>query len=82
MDASGWAIFGSLLVVLVMIVILIVVCIKFCRPSKRRRFDEDAPSLSTDQLIPPIFMYTDGMKDPLYQADLCERVKTEKKTKS
>lgn len=31
-------------------------------------------NIQTNSLIPPIF-YTNGMKDPLLQDDLCEKVK-------
>lgn len=78
MDASLWVIIGSTVVIFIMILLIIAVCLWYCKcsPKRGRRQGPEEPSLSTDQLIPPIFMYTDGMKDPLYQADLVDKVRS------
>ena len=78
MNASLWVIIGSAVVIFIMIMLIIAVCVWYCKCSRKRwrKRGPEEPSLSTDQLIPPIFMYTDGMKDPLYQADLVEKIRS------
>jgi hypothetical protein len=47
------------------------------RARHRRRPDAAEATEVLDDLIPPIY-YTDHMKDPLRQEDLCERVRVPK----
>lgn len=60
-------------VVFILLIVLVTLCKKYhicCFKRRRRRAEK--PNV-TDGLVPPIF-YTDGMKDPLMQEDLSERV--------
>ena len=65
--AIGCGIGGSLLL------FLLIICL--CQSKfKDREPETKTIKLQTNSLIPPIF-YTNGMKDPLLQDDLCEKVK-------
>lgn len=58
-----------LLMLLSLIILVVFILVQKCRAKRRKH--KQSP---TDGLIPPIY-YTDGMKDPLQQEDLYERIK-------
>ena len=64
---------------LVLVLAIVIICLLHCcgqKKRKRKRKEPEVPSQGTDQLIPPIFLYTEGISDPLYQADLIDKIKS------
>lgn len=66
------AVIGGGILILVLIVLLIRRC--YLRGKQKRLETHPTSEQSVERLIPPIF-YTDGLKDPLYQADLVDPAK-------
>lgn len=77
---SEYVIVAAIIIGTMLLIAIVCVCVKNClyeRKVKKRRNRRDvkSPKSSTDLIIPPIF-YTDNLRDPLYQEDLVEKVKS------